>query len=57
MTDATTTPYIGVESQINLTKHISFDAGVVYERRYDLMKNSPLTNDKDHDIVANLGVT
>ncbi|KAG1694688.1 hypothetical protein GQR58_006688 [Nymphon striatum] len=43
--DAATTPYIG---------HISFDAGVVYERRDDSMKNSPLTNDKDHDIVANL---
>ncbi|MEB8433954.1 MipA/OmpV family protein [Cocleimonas sp. KMM 6892] len=54
---ATTTPYIGVESQLNLSKHFSFDAGLVYEKRDDAMRNSPLTNDKDYDVVANLGVT
>jgi len=54
---AATTPYIGIESQLNLTKRISMQAGLVYEKRDDAIKNSPLTNKKDDDVLFNLGIT
>ena len=52
-----TTPYVGIESKINLTKHFSLNADVVYERRDKSIKNSSLTNNDDHDVVANIGLT
>ena len=52
-----TTPFIGVEAQLNLTKHVSFNAGLGYERRANSIKNSPLTNNRKGDAVANFGIT
>jgi len=54
---AATTPYIGFESQFNINKKVTLNAGVIYERRDDSIRNSPLTNQKKSDVLLNLGVT
>lgn len=54
---AATTPYVGVESQLNLSKRVSMQAALTYEKRDDVIKDSPLTNKKDSDILLNLGIT
>ena len=54
---AATTPYIGIESQFNITRHVSMNAGAIYERRDDAIRNSPLTSNKKSDVLMNLGVT
>ncbi len=54
---AATTPYIGIESQFNITKHVSMNAGAIYERRDDAIRNSSLTSNKKSDVLLNLGVT
>jgi len=50
-------PYIGVESRLALNEKISFNAGLIYENLDDNIKNSPITDDEDYDVKANLGVT
>ena len=54
---AATTPYVGVEAQFNFNKHVSINAGVVYERRDDAIRNSPLTNEKKDDVLGTIGLT
>ena len=54
---AATTPYVGLEAQYNFNKHVSVNAGVVYERRDDAIRNSPLTNEKKDDVLGTIGVT
>ena len=54
---AATTPYVGVEAQYNFNKHVTVNAGLVYERRDDSIQNSPLTNSKNDDVLGTIGVT
>lgn len=55
--EAATTPYVGIESQLNITKRVSMQAAVVYEKRDDAVEDSPLTDKTDSDVLLNLGIT
>lgn len=52
-----TTPFVGVEAQMNLTKHVSLNADLGYEWRDSSIKNSPLTTNKKGDVTAFAGIT
>ena len=49
------TPYIGVEGQVNLTPHISFDGGLTLSKRANSIRKSPLSNNKKYDYGVNVG--
>lgn len=49
------TPYIGVEGQVNLSQHVSFDGGLTVSKRADSIRKSPLTNNKKYDVGVNIG--
>lgn len=51
------TPYIGVEAQANLTKHITFDGGLNVSKKAKSVRNSPLTKNNKYQLGANLGVS
>ena len=51
------TPYIGVDAQANLTKHITLDGGLVVSKRAKSIRNSPLTNNKKYQLGANIGLS
>lgn len=51
------TPYIGVEAQANLTKHISINGDIGVTRRANSIRNSPLIDDDKYQAVANIGFT
>ncbi len=52
-----TIPYIGVEAQANITKHVSFTGDIGVTKRASSIRNSPLTTDKEYETVANIGIT
>lgn len=49
------TPFIGFETQANLTKHITIDGGLGVSKTASSIKNSPLTEDRDYQLEANIG--
>lgn len=50
-------PYVGIEGQANLTRHITLDGGLILIKKAKSIKNSPLTNDKKYQFGANIGVS
>lgn len=50
-------PFIGFETQANITKHITFDGGLNISKKAKSIRNSPLTNDKKYQLGANIGVS
>lgn len=50
------TPFVGVEAQANLTPHISLKGNFGVEKRSKSIRNSPLTDDKNYNAEARLGV-
>lgn len=51
------TPFIGLEAQANITPHFSVNADLGVSKRAKSIKDSPLTNNKDHELGANIGIT
>lgn len=55
--DAATTPYIGVETQMDISPHFTINGGLTYEKRAKSIRNSPITDNKKYQPVANIGFT
>ena len=51
------TPYIGVETQVNLTPHITLDGSLGVSKRSNSIINSPLTSNKKYELGANIGIS
>lgn len=51
------TPYIGMDAQANLTKHVTLDGGLTVSKRAKSIRNSPLTNDKKYQCSGNIGLS
>ncbi len=51
------TPYLGVEAQADLTKHISITGNLSVTKQPNAIRNSPLTQDKKYQAEANVGFT
>jgi len=54
--NAATTPYIGLDGKMNLSKKLSLSSSVLYMDRPDEISKSPLV-DNDHNIQINAGLT
>jgi outer membrane protein len=50
------TPFVGVEAQANLTPHISLRGSLGVEKTAKAIRNSPLTDDKNYNAEARLGL-
>lgn len=52
-----TTPFVGFEAQANLTPNITIDGGLGVSKAASSIRNSSLTDNRDHHIDANVGFT
>ncbi len=50
------TPFVGVEAQANLTQHISLRGSLGVEKTAKSIRNSPLTDNKNYNAEARLGI-